>query len=1444
MTALIDKVGVFVLLAVAGVSSQTRPEFGGPLALTNVSGVAAPGEALERVTIVIVGGRITALGADAPIPPGARVLDAGGLVAYPAFIDMFTRAGVESAQASEAAERRREGDVPAISEGPHTSFSAPLRSGVFAARRAEDALDGKDETFDSARGAGFGVAVVAPPQAIFGGQAALLSLSGRALRDSLLQTELAQVMSMEPPRDRQLRARGSYPATPLGVIAHTRQLLSDADWYEQLASALAGGVVGADELPHDADLVALQRVRRGQPVMYEADTAEEIHRALELAEEFRLSPIIVGGREAWRVTERLRSLNVPVVLALRFPEKAREYELKPEQLRKTPDDRSLYGKNWEKRAFEPKASYAAAKKRRDDEVGGAAALEKAGVAWTLTALGNEKAADFHEKLREAIAAGLPPDAALRALTTTPAKLLKLDQELGRIAVGQRANLAFFTRELSDKDAKLRWTIAAGRLHDYSDQAGGRAGGGSGRADRSARGGRRGARGDAPPGDEAAEPLSDSQPSSASAPSESQPGSQPAGPLDDLLLHEPAWAIETNAERLPGITTGGGVLLKHALVLTISGADLPDTDVLVERGKITNIGRGLSAPADVTTFDLTGYVVMPGIFDPHAHIALSAINEFSDSVVPEVRCADVIDPDDLDIFFALAGGCTIVHSMHGSANTIGGQCVVLKLKYGRPASELIVRDAPRTVKFALGENVKRSGMRPEGGRPGQNRENVRRFPGTRMGVETTLRRALFDGRAYAEQQLAAQRDAEAGRPVKPLRRDLRLEALGDIALGKIWVNCHSYRADEILRLLDVAEEFGIRVATLHHCLEAYRIIPEILRHGCGTATFADWWAYKIEAYDAVPQNAGMLLRAGINSTIKSDSSDLMRHLNHEAAKCLKSGGLTPTEALRLITLNPAREFGLEQRVGSIDVGKDGDLAVFAGHPLDSFSRCVLTLVEGEVYFKHREFDPLAPGRAAHAPPAVKPFDLETSPDGVRPVPPPAPTRAADGKPLAGYALVGGTLHPVSAPAIENGVVILSNGRIEALGRAGQVRVPPGYAQIDTTGLHVWPGLINAATEVGLYEIGAVGVTLDTNETAQFQPDVRAVSAFNPHSAMVEVTRAEGTTTVVVMPSGALVAGQAGLLNLDGWTLGEMTLDPQIGLVVNLPSAAAKPLIEERRRPRRGAQPDDEPEDEDAGEREAARNRRELEEFLRDARAYAQTRRAGAPADPAAGPADPRFEAMIPYVRGEKPVFFNAGSYKGILEALLFAEQLQLKPVIVGGADAWKAADVLAARKVPLIYEGVFGMPSRVNSTRDASEEWDANYRALSVLDKAGVQVCLSARSADLAKLLPLHAGFAVAHGLDPDAAVRMLTLSAARALGVDDRLGALEPGKLANVIVTTDHPCQATNLVKHMFIEGRPVPLDSKHARSARKFADRPAPNLPPQRTDLKGPPSFSRPGAQ
>lgn len=1415
---------IAVLAAAPGAADP--PVFDGPTVLRGGTFVAGAGAApVENAVIVIVDGRIVSAGADAQAPAGAREIDCTGRFIYPAFVDGFTRAGVGEWSNSAEIERRIEGRSDSISDGPFPSVGQANRLGIRARLDVDDLLTGDAAAFEKHRQGGFALALVAPPQGLIGGRASVLGLGDAPLRDSFVRRGVVQTASFRPPGDRQIPTRGNYPGTLLGAIAHLRQTFLDAQWFGKMTEYASR--TRDTSLPRDADLEALQSVIGGkQRVFIEAQSADEIHRALDLAKEFGLKIVIVGGREAALAVQRLKATDTPVVYSPRFSAEANEYSLDASKLAKAADDKSLYGKGWADRSFWPERAYELAKSQREEELRTLQALENGQIRWCFTTRDVENPADILEAVHLLTEAGLDKEAALRGLTTNAAALIDAGEALATAGPGGRADLTVLTAALGEKDVKVAATVCAGRVFEFDVAARGAGGEGEGRRGGRARGGR-GRPGREPaspeaPGEEEKEEKAESEENKSEESAESQPASaptsQPDDPFIDLRAHKPVWDLETDDERKPSFQTGGSVLLRNAHVITVSGQDIEGGSVLVQDGRIKAVGKDVAAPPGVREINLNGYCVMPGIFDPHAHIALAGVNEFSMSVTPEVRCRDVIESDDAAIYRAVAGGTTIIHAMHGSANTIGGQNIILKMKYGQPAAALIVEEAPRTVKFALGENVKRSGSSTP--RPGREPAPAR-FPGTRMGVEATMRRALLAGQEYAA------RRAAAGPNAAPFRRDLRLEALADILAGDIRVNCHCYRADEILRLLAVAEDFGVRVAALHHVLEGYRIMPEIARHGCGTATFADWWAYKIEAYDAVPHNAGMLLRYGINSTLKSDSGDLMRHMNHEAAKAMKYGGLDANEALRLITLNPARMFGLDARVGSIEVGKDGDLAVFDGHPLDSFARCVLTLIDGEVYFAHRDFDPQKPAAPARP---IKTFERATPTPAVA-----QPERAAAGGPQGDtYIILNATVHPVSSPMLLDAGVLIRDGKVAGVGK--DLLVPADAKRIDGRGLHVYPGLINAGTSVGLEEIGSISETNDTSEPGTYQPDLTAVSALNPHSAMVPVTRAEGITTALVLGTGPSIFGQAGLVKMSGWTMDEMLIDAHAALVITLPSESPKGVRKQEEGEEGGRGRGGRFGRGGGGDDGGAAELKQLQRFFEDARRYLAAREV-AEKNRTRFDRDLRFDAMAPYVSGEKPVLIRASSYKTVLEAVMFADAVKIKPVILGGREAWRAADVLAARNVPVIYEGVYSTPSRVSGLRNTSEMWDANYRALSILAEAGVKFALAHREADLSKLLPLDAGFAVSHGLSPEAALRALTLDAAEILGIADRVGSLEPGKVANLVVATDHPGQATNQIRWVFIDGKPTSLETKHTKAAAEFAGRPAPALPDTRSDLKGPPS-------
>ncbi len=400
-----------------------------------------------------------------------------------------------------------------------------------------------------------------------------------------------------------------------------------------------------------------------------------------------------------------------------------------------------------------------------------------------------------------------------------------------------------------------------------------------------------------------------------------------------------------SRREPGEPTE--TLIRNATLLTITHGTLENSDILIRRGKITAIGKGLKAAANARVIDAAGKYVMPGIVDCHSHSMLDAINEGSLSVTSMVRTRDALNPNDVDLYRELAGGVTSLNLLHGSANAIGGLNTVVKIKYGQPVEEFLFPGAMPGIKFALGENPKRSNTPAL---PGV----TRRYPGTRMGVEEVIRDAFTRARDY--KKTWDEYRAAVGRREKNLvapRRDLQLDPLVEVLEGKRFVHAHCYRADEIFMLITIADEFGFKIKTFQHVLEGYKVAKEIARHGAGASIFSDFWAYKIEAYDAIPYNAAIMTRAGVVVSINSDSDERARRLNIDAAKTMRYGGLTEEQALKLITLNPAIQLGIQDRVGSLDVGKDADLAIWNGHPFSVYSRVDTTFIDGDVYFDRQQ-----------------------------------------------------------------------------------------------------------------------------------------------------------------------------------------------------------------------------------------------------------------------------------------------------------------------------------------------------------------------------------------------------------------------------------------------------------------------------------------------------------
>ncbi len=392
------------------------------------------------------------------------------------------------------------------------------------------------------------------------------------------------------------------------------------------------------------------------------------------------------------------------------------------------------------------------------------------------------------------------------------------------------------------------------------------------------------------------------------------------------------------------TSGPVTAIRNATILTVTKGTIENGTVLIRNGRIAAVGANVDVPRGATVIDGTGRYVMPGIIDAHSHIAVDgSVNELSLSVTSMVGIADVLAADDIDIYRGLAGGVTTANVLHGSGNAIGGTNAVIKLRWGKDARGLLFEGAPPGIKFALGENPKRASFNPAGGAE-------RRYPATRMGVIDVIREAFVEARAYQAKWRSHEAAVKAGdRTATPPARDLKLEPLVEILEGRRLVHAHAYRADEILQLLRLAEEFRFRIATLQHVLEGYKVADEIARHGAGASTFSDWWGYKFEVVDAIPYNAALMTERGVLVSINSDSAEEHRHLNQEAAKAMKYGGLSEEQALKLVTLNPAMQLGIDKRVGSIEVGKDADLVVYDAHPLSVFAVPQQVLIDGIVHF---------------------------------------------------------------------------------------------------------------------------------------------------------------------------------------------------------------------------------------------------------------------------------------------------------------------------------------------------------------------------------------------------------------------------------------------------------------------------------------------------------------
>ncbi len=967
---------VTVLLVFLGVSdgrsgSSTTPVLGirdeDPRlrAFRNARVVVSPDRTIDGATLLVDDGRVVAVGPDVRVPAGADEVDLGGKTVYPGFIDPYTSYGLKGEARADSDAPRGRGQPEAERVGTNAWNEAIHAERDWVLRFEPDA-DAAAKLFER------GVTTVQSVRrdGILRGRGFVVSLGAGRPNDLVLVSRGPQFAAFDKGSSRQ-----AYPSSLMGSIALLRQTFLDARWYADAQAAWERN--RAQPRPEvNAALAAL--ASHAGPFVFESEDELSLLRAARVASEFGLTFLHVGSNGEYRRIDEIAALHPTIVLPVRWPETPdvatpeAELEVTLGELR-----------HWERAPSNP------------------AVLEAHGVRFAFTGNGLSGDDDFLSNVRRAIRRGLSPRTALAALTTVPAELCGVAALAGTLEPGHRADffvadgdvlagearilsvwiegrkakemlpvdqfdfrgvhalkqadveleLALRGKKIDDLSGKLRRgddsvdvqgvTVARDQLTFYAD------------LDKLDLPGVHRFRIHAAEAQLVATILMPSG-SSITAQVETKPGTAEEEPQEARERERKERAEAADRELVSHISVPSNafgfekkperedVLVRGATLWTAEKEGLLEsTDLLVRDGKIAKIGKNLDAPKNVRVIEAQGKHVSPGIIDEHSHLAITrGVNEGSHAVTAEVRIGDVVDPDDVGIYRALAGGTTVAHLLHGSANPIGGQCQAIKLRWGASAEELKVAYAPPTIKFALGENVKQS----------NSREPSTRYPQTRMGVESIMRDSFLAARER-ETDLAAytalKQDAR-GRTVPP-RRDLQLDALAEILDGKRFTHVHSYVQSEILMMLRLAEELDFRVQTFTHILEGYKVAPEMAAHGTSASTFSDWWAYKFEVYDAIPYNTCLLTDRGVTTSINSDSDDTVRRLNQEAAKSVLYCGMKPEQALLLATLNPAKQLRIDDRVGSLKVGKDADFVIWNGPPLSAYSRPDATWIEGVEYF---------------------------------------------------------------------------------------------------------------------------------------------------------------------------------------------------------------------------------------------------------------------------------------------------------------------------------------------------------------------------------------------------------------------------------------------------------------------------------------------------------------
>lgn len=906
-------------------------------AFTNATIVKDANTTLQNATLVIRQGKIIQVGTNITPPKDAVVIDCKGKFIYPSFIDLFSDYGMPATQRSP-----RSGSFQNLS---NTKGAYGWNQAIRPETNAADIFTANDDKAEAMRKIGFGAVVSHEQDGIARGTGVLVALGNE--RDNLLviKENAAAFYSFN---------RGSstqdYPTSLMGAIALIRQTYLDAQWYKN-RPATEGTNLSLEAWNNTQNI----------PQIFDANDKWNDLRANKIANEFKVQYIIKGGGNEYQRIDDIKATKASYILPLNFPQTIDVQD---------PDDARLVAlsamKNWEMAPLEP------------------GIFEKQGINFALTASGLKSESEFFTNIQKAIDAGLSPSKALEALTKTPAMLLGAYDKIGSLDEGKLANFIITNGPVFDDKTVLfqnwvegkKYTVEENGWNDlrgnyiltindqtqhktYAVEIGGKPekinislkpgtdtssikgkvsinGNNvkitwSAKSDTATINSLSGITGEkvwtGTGYDTHGNRLSwNMQYTSAYVPKKENPKKEDKKEVINKSVLYPfngyGWTEKPVQKML---------LIKNATVWTNEAEGvLENTDVLVSGGKIQQIGKNLTTPlagkTPIEVIDGTGKYLTAGIIDEHSHIAISGgVNECSQSVTAEVRVGDVVNPEDINIYRQLAGGVTTSHLLHGSCNTIGGQTQLIKLRWGSDAEDLKFANWDPFIKFALGENVKRSSS-----------DNNQRFPDTRMGVEQVLMDAFTRARDYE-------------RMGNNKRRDLELDALSEILNHKRFITCHSYVQSEINMLIHVADTFGFTVNTFTHILEGYKVADKLKAHGANASTFSDWWAYKSEVQDAIAYNAAIMQKVGLNVAINSDDAEMARRLNQESAKTIKYGNLSEVEAWKMCTLNPAVMLHIADRVGSIKTGKDADLVLWTADPLSIFAKPDKTIVDGIVYF---------------------------------------------------------------------------------------------------------------------------------------------------------------------------------------------------------------------------------------------------------------------------------------------------------------------------------------------------------------------------------------------------------------------------------------------------------------------------------------------------------------